>query len=114
VDDSRDVHDRHSTLGTMTVADNPSLTRFELLDEDRVVGRVDYRPAGGSLIIAHTEIEEGHEGQGLGSVLVSTMLDEIRAGGKTVIPLCPFTAAFIRRHPEYADLVDPSLRGQFS
>jgi uncharacterized protein len=47
-------------------------------------------------------------------VLVRTMLDEIRAGEKTVIPLCPFTAAFIRRHPEYADVVDPSVRGQFS
>jgi uncharacterized protein len=98
----------------MTVADNPSLTRFELLDGDRVVGWVEYRPAGANLIIDHTEIEEGHEGQGLGSVLVRTMLDEIRAGEKTVIPLCPFTAAFIRRHPEYADVVDPSVRGQFS
>jgi uncharacterized protein len=98
----------------MTVADNPSRSRFELLDGDRVVGWVDYRPGGASVIIAHTEIEEGNEGQGLGSVLVREMLDQLGAAGTTIIPSCPFTAAFIHRHPEYAGVVDPSLRSQFA
>jgi uncharacterized protein len=77
------------------------------------VGWAEYRPAGESVIIAHTEIDERREGEGLGSVLVRAMLDRIRASGKTVIPTCPFTAAYIQRHPEYADLVDPSLRSRF-
>jgi predicted GNAT family acetyltransferase len=98
----------------MTVTDNQGQRRFELHDGDRVLGWVDYRPAGASVIIAHTEIEGGHEGQGLGSVLVRDMLDQLRAADLTIIPLCPFTAAFIRRHPEYADLVDPSVRAQFT
>jgi predicted GNAT family acetyltransferase len=98
----------------MTVTDNPAQSRFELQDGDRVVGWVDYLPAGPSVIIAHTEIEDGHEGQGLGSVLVRGVLDQLSAAGKTVIPTCPFTAAFIHRHPEYAGVVDPSLRDQFS
>ena len=63
--------------------------------------------------MSHTEVDEGHEGQGLGAELVRGALDAIRASGRTVIPTCPFTAAFIHRHPEYADLVDPSMRGQF-
>jgi uncharacterized protein len=78
------------------------------------VGWVEYRPAGESVIIAHTEIDERREGEGLGSVLVRSVLDRIRASGKTVIPMCPFTAAYIQRHPEYVDLVDPSLRGRFT
>jgi uncharacterized protein len=98
----------------MTVTDNPEESRFELVDTDRLLGWVDYRPAGASLIIAHTEIAQGNERQGLGSVLVRDMLDQLRAADRTVIPLCPFTAAFIRRHPEYADLVEPSLRAQFT
>jgi predicted GNAT family acetyltransferase len=49
----------------------------------------------------------------LGSVLVRGALDQIRASGKTVIPTCPFTAAYIRRHREYTDLVDASMRGRF-
>jgi predicted GNAT family acetyltransferase len=71
-------------------------------------------PPGDSVIVAHTEIDEAREGQGLGGTLVHEVLDQIRASGKTVIPTCPFTAAYIRRHPEYVDLVAPSLRPQFA
>ena len=77
------------------------------------MGWAEYRPAGDSVIVAHTEIDERREGEGLGGALVRGTLDQIRAGGKTVIPTCPFTAAYIRRHPEYVDLVDPSLRARF-
>jgi uncharacterized protein len=94
----------------------PGLGRYELLagDGGQLIGFVDYLPAGASVIVSHTEVDEGHEGQGLGAELVRGALDAIRASGKTVIPTCPFTAAFIHRHPdEYADLVDPSMRGQF-
>jgi uncharacterized protein len=66
------------------------------------------------VIIAHTEIAGGHEGEGLGGVLVRAALEQIRASGKTVIPTCPFTAAYIRRHPEFVELVAPELRGQFA
>jgi predicted GNAT family acetyltransferase len=98
----------------MTVTDNPAKNRFELLDDERVVGWVDYRPARQSVIVLHTEIADGNERRGLGSLLVRGMLDQVEAGGKTVIPMCPFTAAYIRRHPEYARVVDSSLRDQFS
>ena len=95
------------------VVDNPGESRFELRLDDNLVGRVEYRPAGDNVIVAHTEIDEGHEGEGLGSLLVHQALAAIRASGKTVIPTCPFTAAYIRRHPEFVDLVEPSLRSQF-
>ena len=98
------------------VVHSPELSRYELLagDGGQLLGFVDYLPAGASVIVAHTEIDESHERQGLGAELVRGALDAIRASGRTVIPTCPFTAAFIHRHPdEYADLVDPSMRGQF-
>jgi uncharacterized protein len=90
------------------------MSRFELRVEGELVGWAEYRPAGESVIVSHTEIDERREGEGLGSVLVRGTLDRIRASGKTVIPTCPFTAAYIQRHPEYVDLVDPSVRGRFS
>ena len=96
------------------VEDNPGMSRFELRVEGELVGWAEYRPAGESVIVSHTEIDERREGEGLGSVLVRGTLDRIRASGKTVIPTCAFTAAYIHRHPEYVDLVDPSLRGRTS
>jgi uncharacterized protein len=96
------------------IEDNPGLSRFELRVDGELVGWSEYRPAGDSVIVAHTEIDRRREGEGLGSALVRGTLDHIRASGKTVIPTCAFTAAYIRRHPEYIELVAPSLRGGFA
>jgi len=94
------------------VEDNPGRSRFELRVDGELVGWSEYRPAGDSVIVAHTEIDGRREGEGLGSVLAKGTLDHLRASGTTVIPTCPFTAAYIRRHQEYDDVVDPRLRGQ--
>jgi predicted GNAT family acetyltransferase len=44
-------------------------------------------------------------GRGIGSALVCGLLDLARGQGSKVRPLCPFVAAYIARHPEYADLL---------
>ena len=95
------------------VTDNPELSRYELHVDGELAGWAEYRPAGDSVIIAHTEIADGHEGEGLGGLLVRAALERIRESGRTVIPTCPFTAAYIDRHPEFVDLVAPALQDQF-
>ena len=62
----------------------------------------------GTIVLYHTEVDSAFEGRGLGSVLVAGALDDIRRRGLEVEPLCPFVAAYIARHPEYADLVAAS------
>ena len=57
------------------------------------------------LIIDHTEVPEAFRGQGVGVRLVSRAVEDARAAGKTVIPLCPFAAAQFKRHPEWADVL---------
>ena len=39
------------------VSDNPSAQRFELRDDDQLLGWLDYRPAGTIVILAHTEVD---------------------------------------------------------
>lgn len=92
------------------VLDNAAASRFELHLGAELAGRVDYLPAGDSVIIAHTEVADGHEGEGLGGVLVRAALEGIHAKGKTAIPTCPFAAAYVRRHPELDEYVKPALR----
>ena len=60
-----------------------------------------------ALLIKHTEVSKAEEGKGYGSALVRSLLDYARAQGKKVIPVCPYAAAFIRKRPEYQDLVRP-------
>ena len=99
---------------TTTFKDAPDRSRYELYDGEELLGWMDYRPAGASVILAHTEVAANHEGEGLGGIVVRESLDAVAADGKTVIPTCPFAAAYIKRHPELARHVDPSLRAQFA
>lgn len=64
-----------------------------------------YSLTDGSLYLLHTEVPEALEGRGLGGELVRSALEHARAEGLRVVPFCPFAAAYIRRHPEYGDLV---------
>jgi predicted GNAT family acetyltransferase len=90
----------------LTVVDNPERHRYELRAGETVAGVVQYATEPGTIVLVHTEIAPSVEGEGLGSKLVAGALDDIRARGLEVVPLCPFASTFIERHPEYADLVE--------
>lgn len=91
----------------VTVADNPAELRYELRVDGRLAATVAYRLEPGVLVLVHTDVAPAYEGRGLGSRLVSATLDDIRTRGLSTAPLCPFVASYVRRHPEYADLVVP-------
>lgn len=85
------------------VRDNPARQRFEL-DLDGHTAFATYRRADGVLTILHTEVPKELNGRGIGSKLARGLLDIARAEGLKVKPLCPFVAAYMDKHPEYADL----------
>lgn len=70
------------------------------------VAEMTFSKAGTSLIIIdHTEVPEAFRGQGVGLALVLRGIEDARAAGKKILPLCPFAAAQFRRHPEWADVL---------
>ncbi|MFF5053178.1 GNAT family N-acetyltransferase [Micromonospora sp. NPDC000663] len=87
------------------VEDNPAKNRFEILVDDALAGFTAYVPRGEVLVLTHTEVDPGFQGKGVASALIRGALDEIRARGGRLVPQCPFVAAFVDKHPEYADLV---------
>jgi len=89
---------------TGTVRDNRDLNRFEL-DADGHVAFSNYRRDGNMLTILHTEVPAALNGRGIGSALARGLLDIARAEGLKVRPLCPFVAAYVTKHREYADLL---------
>jgi hypothetical protein len=89
------------------VTDNAAARRYEIRVGDDVAGFAAYTRLPGVITFTHTEIDPAREGQGLGSTLARAALDDARAAGLRVRPRCPFVRAYIERHPEYADLVDP-------
>ena len=85
------------------VRDNVERHRFEL-DVDGEVAFSNYSRAGDVLTILHTEVPKALNGRGIGSALVRGELEIVRAQGLKVVAKCPFVAAYLAKHPEYADL----------
>ena len=89
-----------------SVTDNPNELRYELRVDGHCAGVLRYRrQPGGAMVFVFPDIEPHLEGNGLGTRLVQGALDDARARGLKVVPFCPFVSDFIRRHPEYSDLV---------
>ena len=93
------------TTSAATVRDNKAARRYELLLDGELVGELVYRARDEVVTLIHTEVAPGLEGRGLGDQLVAGALGDVRARGLRIVPLCPFVAAYIRRHPEAGDLV---------
>ena len=85
---------------------NRDRSRYEVFVDGKLAGFVQYVMRGGRIVLVHTEIHDEFEGAGVGSALAKGALDDLRSRGLPVVPLCPFIAAYIERHPEYRDLVD--------
>jgi predicted GNAT family acetyltransferase len=93
------------TSSELSVANNAEKRRYEASVGSKVVGFIAYREVPGRITLIHTEVEPELEGEGVGSQLVAGALDDIRRRGLSIVPLCPFVSAYVRRHPEYSDLV---------
>jgi predicted GNAT family acetyltransferase len=84
---------------------NHDRRRFELHDDGELVGVIDYRPTDESVVLVDTEVAARHERLGAADFFVRKVFDQLRADGQAVVVDCPFLGAWLRRHPEYQDLV---------
>jgi uncharacterized protein len=92
-------------MAEITVVRNEDQHRYEAVIDGKVAGFAKFRSKPGQAIFWHTEVDPAYEGKGVGSVLARRALDDIRARAEQVVAECPFIAGYIKRHPEYADLV---------
>jgi uncharacterized protein len=109
---SRD-YDDGMAAANVNVVDNPDANRFDLIVDDKPAGLVAYVRHGRNIELIHTEVDPAFEGHGYGSVLAEGALDAARAEGLTVWPLCPFIQSYLKRHPEYLDLVPETQQKRF-
>ncbi len=86
------------------VRDDKAQSRFEL-DAEGAVAFANYRLTPSTVIITHTETPPALRGRGIASELIQGALDLIRADGRKVIAGCSFVVDYLRKHPEYGDLL---------
>jgi predicted GNAT family acetyltransferase len=92
------------------IRDNVEKHRFEIDLGDGNFAIADYVLHPGKIMFTHTEVPPAHQGKGLGTALVKFALASARERGLKVVPICPFFAAYFRKHPEEQDLLDPAYR----
>ena len=63
------------------------------------------RTGDATIIIDHTFVPETLRGRGIGEALVRRGVEDARAAGRSIIPLCPFAKAQIDRHSEWQDVL---------
>ncbi|WP_294929951.1 GNAT family N-acetyltransferase [uncultured Paracoccus sp.] len=69
-------------------------------------GELTISRASDSLVIAdHTHVPDTMRGSGVASALVGRLVENARAGGWRIVPLCPFVRAQSLRHPEWSDVI---------
>ncbi|MEU6974939.1 MULTISPECIES: GNAT family N-acetyltransferase [unclassified Streptomyces] len=81
--------------------------RYEILVDEKRAGLTAYRDRDDRRVFFHTEIDDAYAGQGLASVLVENALNDVRAAGLRIVPVCPYVAKFLKKHEEFADITDP-------
>jgi predicted GNAT family acetyltransferase len=86
------------------VVDNQAQHRFELT-ENGLTAFADYHIHGDRVTIPHVEAPEALRGTGAAGRLMEGMVERIRADRRKILPLCPYAVAWLKRHPEHADVV---------
>ena len=88
----------------LNVVHNPAAQEFSAeLEGHRAV--LQYRLHDGVMTIVHTGVPDEIGHRGVAAELVRVALETARANGWKVVPACAYAEAFMRRHPEYADLL---------
>lgn len=97
----------------LSVIDNVAEHRYEIHTEGQVAILV-YKRGVNRISLLHTEVPPALEGRGIAGMLARAALEAARADGLEVVPLCPYVAAYIRRHQEYLPLVSSPYRAKLT
>src|SRR5690606_239318 len=95
-------------INELELIDNKEKKQFEININGKIAF-LKYILLSNKIILTHTEVPKELEGKKIGSALVRKVLENIEKRKLILIPLCPFTAAFIKRHPEWKRIMDKSI-----
>lgn len=88
--------------------DNEERHQYEFHVE-KYTPKIEYiKSTNGEIYLTHTEVPTALSGMGIGSQIVEKSLKDIERQELRLVPLCPFVAAYIHKHPEWKRIV---LRG---
>lgn len=91
-------------LDAVAVTRNEQAHRFEAT-VNGLRSLLTYRLFPDRIVLQHTEVPAPLQGHGIAAKLTRAALDFARVHHVRVVPLCPYVSSFLRRNPEYHDLL---------
>lgn len=90
-------------LNQVQIIHSPAENRFETTIDGKL-SKLDYIQNGKNFVITHVGVHPSLRGQGVAGKIVEAGLAYARENSFRVVPMCSYAAAYIRRHPEHAEL----------
>lgn len=97
----------------MEIINNTRQQQFETLLPGGEKATIVYRYYKDDIAFMHTEVPDGYEGQGIAAAMAREALAWADSEGKKIMLYCPYMSAFVKRHPEYHQLVDKKYHQGF-
>lgn len=80
---------------------------FTITVDGQTAGIAAFADRGNRRVFVHTEVGDAFQGRGLATILVNEAVKSTKADGLRVVAVCPMVAAFLDKHKEFDDIVDP-------
>lgn len=86
------------------LTDNTEQSQYEF-HIDGEIPRIEYRKKNNTIYLVHTEVPIALGGRGIGQAIVEAALKDIESKQLRLVVLCPYVAAYIKRHPDWNRLI---------
>ncbi|QJU53214.1 GNAT family N-acetyltransferase [Herbiconiux sp. KACC 21604] len=90
------------------VVHQPERHRYVLEVDGHEVGFTGYTDRHDKRVFLHTEIDPAEGGKGYGSILIKGALSAVREDGLKAVGICPFVDAYVKKHHDFDDIVEPA------
>ncbi|MDR0977397.1 MAG: N-acetyltransferase [Prevotellaceae bacterium] len=89
--------------------DNEEKRRYEFRIDGKAAVIEYIRTPAGEIYFAHTEVPRELSGKGIASKLTEKAFEDVERSGFILTPLCPYTIAYLHRHPEWKRIVKKGI-----
>jgi uncharacterized protein len=90
---------------TYDIRNNEQESRFEtVVDGHTAFASYDLEDPN-RIVFTHTEVPQELSGRGIAAEIVKSALEHARERKLTVVPQCAYVASYIKRNPEYEELM---------
>lgn len=94
-------------FNTLEIRHREKMNRFEIVINGKKAF-ISYQRQPTNLVLDHTWVPPQYEGHGIAARLTQSALEYAKAQNLKVVPACPYVEAYLKKHPEFQELLETS------